>query len=96
MGIHQGQLLALLARKSVLTLQELRAVMGLRCSLQAINVLWGKLGLAYKKPPCQLSKTAQKSRARCLWQRRQASFDLAKLIYLENRASRTNLIRRCG
>ena len=46
---HRSHLRALLARKNDLTLQELRAATGLKCSLQAINVVLGKLGLTYKK-----------------------------------------------
>ena len=44
-----SQLRALLARKNDLTLRELREATGLQCSLQAINVVLGKLGLTYKK-----------------------------------------------
>ena len=46
---HRSQLRSLLARKNDLTLKELRAATGLKCSLQAINVVLGKLGLTYKK-----------------------------------------------
>jgi transposase len=46
---HQRQLRELLARKNDLTLRELRAATGLDCSLQAINVVLGKLELTYKK-----------------------------------------------
>lgn len=46
---HRRQMQALLAKKSDLTLQELREAMGLSCSLQAINVVLGKMGLTYKK-----------------------------------------------
>jgi len=48
-GAHQNQLRALLAKKSDLTLKELRAATRLKCSLQAINVVLGKMGLTYKK-----------------------------------------------
>ena len=48
-GTHRRQLRSLLARKNDLTLEELRAATGLKCSLQAINVVLGKLGLTYKK-----------------------------------------------
>lgn len=44
----QRQVRALLIQKSDLTLLELRAATGLNCSLQAINVVLGKLGLTYK------------------------------------------------
>ena len=46
---HRSQLRALLARKNDLTLKEMRAAAGLKCSLQAINVVLGKMGLTYKK-----------------------------------------------
>ena len=46
---HRSQLRALLARKNDLTLKEMRAATGLKCSLQAINVVLGKMGLTYKK-----------------------------------------------
>ena len=57
---HQSQLRALLAKKSDLTLKEMRAATGLRCSLQAINVVLGKMGLTYKKRHSMpASKTVQ-------------------------------------
>ena len=46
---HRSQLRALLARKNDLTLKEMRTAAGLKCSLQAINVVLGKMGLTYKK-----------------------------------------------
>jgi len=46
---HRSRLRALLARKSDLTLKEMRTATGLKCSLQAINVVLGKMGLTYKK-----------------------------------------------
>jgi transposase len=46
---HLNQMRALLAKKSDLTLKELRQATGLECSLQAINVVLGKMGLTYKK-----------------------------------------------
>jgi transposase len=46
---HRSQLRALLARKNDLTLKEMRAATGLKCSLQAINVVLGMMGLTYKK-----------------------------------------------
>lgn len=46
---HQSQMRSLLAKKSDLTLKELREATGLKCSLQAINVVLGKMGLTYKK-----------------------------------------------
>jgi transposase len=46
---HQRQMRVLLASKNDLTLKELREATGLKCSLQAINVVLGKMGLTYKK-----------------------------------------------
>ena len=62
---HRSQLRALLHKKNDLTLKELRGATGLQCSLQAINVVLGKLGLTYKKRrSAPASKTAQTSRRR--------------------------------
>lgn len=59
---HRRQMQGLLAKKSDLTLQELREATGLRCSLQAINVVLGKMGLTYKKRhSAPASKTAPTS-----------------------------------
>ena len=64
-GPHQSQMRALLAKKSDLTLRELRAATGLECSLQAINVVLGKMGLTYKKRhSAPASTTGQISRGR--------------------------------
>ena len=46
---HRSQWRARLAKKSDLTLKELRAAMELKCFLQAIHVGLAKLGLTYKK-----------------------------------------------
>lgn len=46
---HRSQFRGLLTRKNDLTLKELRVATGLKCSLQAINVVLGKMGLTYKK-----------------------------------------------
>ena len=46
---HRSQLRALLTQKNDLTLKELRRASGLKCSLQAINVVLAKMGLTYKK-----------------------------------------------
>lgn len=46
---HRGQMCALLQNKNDLTLKELRQALGLQCSLQAIHVVLGKMGLTYKK-----------------------------------------------
>ena len=42
---HRSHLRTLLARKNDLTLKELRGAAGLKCSLQALNVVLGKMGL---------------------------------------------------
>jgi transposase len=61
-GSHRTQMRALLAKKNDLTLKELRAATGLGCSLQAINVVLGKMGLTYKKRhSVPASKTVQTS-----------------------------------
>jgi transposase len=46
---HRSEMRRLLTQKNDLTLKELRAATGLQCSLQAINVVLGKMGLTYKK-----------------------------------------------
>jgi transposase len=46
---HRSQIRSLLIKKNDLTLKELRQAVGLRCSLQAIHVVLGKMGLTYKK-----------------------------------------------
>jgi len=46
---HRRQFRSLLAKQNDLTLQELRAATGLKCSLQAVNVVLAKMGLTYKK-----------------------------------------------
>ena len=62
---HRSQMRSLLARKNDLTLKELREATGLKCSLQAINVVLGKMGLTYKKRHSALvNKTVQTSRGR--------------------------------
>jgi transposase len=48
-AVHQSQLRALLAKRNDLTLKELRKATGLKCSLQAIHVVLGKMDLTYKK-----------------------------------------------
>jgi transposase len=49
LSAHQRQMRALLGQKPDLTLKELRGALGLECSLQAIHVVLGKMGLTYKK-----------------------------------------------
>jgi transposase len=64
LGTHRRQIRALLAQKNDLTLRELRQAMGLPCSLQAIHVVLGKMGLTYKKRHSALvSKTGRTSHA---------------------------------
>jgi transposase len=64
-GNHQSRMRALLARKNDLTLKELREATGLQCSLQAINVVLGKMGLTYKKRhSAPANKTVRTSRGR--------------------------------
>jgi|SRR5215472_5703065 len=46
---HRNLMRSLLTKKNDLTLKELRQATGLKCSLQAINVVLGKMGLTYKK-----------------------------------------------
>ena len=46
---HQRAMRVLLGRKPDLTLKELRHALELDCSLQAIHVVLGKMGLTYKK-----------------------------------------------
>lgn len=61
---HQKKLQELLAHKNDLTLRELRAAAGLKCSLQAIHVVLGKLDLTYKKrrsaPASRIGRTSAK------------------------------------
>lgn len=64
-AIHRSQLRALLNKKNDLTLKELRRATGLQCSLQAINVVLGKMGLTYKKRhSVPVSKTDRTLRGR--------------------------------
>jgi transposase len=59
---HRHQIRALLAKKNDLTLKELRQAMDLPCSLQAIHVVLGKMGLTYKKRHSgRVSKTGRTS-----------------------------------
>jgi transposase len=62
---HRSQMRDLLAKKNDLTLKEVRAATGLKCSLQAINVVLGKMGLTYKKRhSVPANKIVQTSRGR--------------------------------
>jgi transposase len=62
---HRSQMRSFLAKKNDLTLKELREVTGLKCSLQAINVVLGKMGLTYKKRhSTPANKTVPTSRGR--------------------------------
>lgn len=46
---HREQMKQLLAQKVDMTLAELRAALGLDCTVQAIHIVLGKMGLTYKK-----------------------------------------------
>ena len=46
---HQRRLRALVGKKPDLTLAQLRAAVGLRCTLAAIHYALARLGLTYKK-----------------------------------------------
>jgi transposase len=60
---HQRAMRALLGQKPDLTLKELRRALGLECSLQAIHVVLGKMGLTYKKRlSARPNKTGRTSR----------------------------------
>jgi len=62
---HRSQIRSLLTKKNDLTLRELRQALGLRCSLQAIHVVLGKMELTYKKRhSTPASKSAPTSRGR--------------------------------
>ena len=64
-GSHRTRIRALLARKNDLTLGELREALGLACSVQALHVVLGKMGLTYKKRRSMpVSKTAPTLRRR--------------------------------
>lgn len=59
---HRSQIRSFLAKKNDLTLRELRGALGLRCSVQALHVVLGKMGLTYKKRhSTPVSKTGQTS-----------------------------------
>jgi len=59
---HRSRIRSLLARKNDLTLSELRAALGLQCSVQALHVVLGKMELTYKKrrsmPPSKIVRTS--------------------------------------
>jgi transposase len=62
---HRRQLRALLAKKPDLTLRELRAALGLECTLPAIHYVLADLGLTYKKRrSARASRTAPTLSAR--------------------------------
>ena len=64
---HRHQIRALLAKKNDLTLRELRQAMDLPCSLQAIHVVLGKMGLTYKKRHSEpVNKTGRTSPERAV------------------------------
>jgi len=63
--LHRNPIRSLLAKQNDLTLRELRQNLGLRCSLQAIHVVLGKMELTYKKRhSTPASKTAPMSHGR--------------------------------
>ena len=49
LAIHQRRLRTLVSKKPDLTLAELRAAVGLRCTLPAVHYALARLGLTYKK-----------------------------------------------
>jgi len=62
---HGCQMRTLLGGKPDLTFKELRHALGLECSVQAIHVVLGKMGLTYKKRLCaRPNKAARTSRGR--------------------------------
>ena len=62
---HQRQFRTLLAEKPDLTLRELRELLSLKCSVQAIHVVLLKMGLSYKKRrSAPASKTVPSLRTR--------------------------------
>jgi transposase len=62
---HRRQIGSLLAKKNDLTLGELRGALGLSCSVQALHVVLGKMGLTYKKRhSAPVNKTVRTSRGR--------------------------------
>ncbi len=98
-GDHRQQMQALLAKKNDLTLRELREATGLNCSLQAINVVLGKLlGLTDKKdaPGQRAGTSGHCPGALTGLRKRQAGFDPARLIFLDEWGAKTNLTRLCG
>jgi transposase len=65
LGTHKRQLRALLAKKSDLTLRELREAVGLSCTLPAIHYALAAMGLTYKKRhSARPSKTGPTSKKR--------------------------------
>ena len=64
-AVHRQQLRSALAKKPDLTLRELRAALGLDCTLPAIHYVLEKMGLTYKKRHSgPASKTGPTSRGR--------------------------------
>jgi transposase len=56
---HRRQLRALLAKKTDMTLREMREALAMECTLQAIHYVLEKMGLTLKKRRCEpASKTA--------------------------------------
>jgi transposase len=62
---HRSRCRALLAKKPDLTLKELRAALGLECTIQAIHYVLADMGLTYKKRlSARANRTARTSRVR--------------------------------
>jgi len=74
---HEHAMRALLDGKPDLTLKELRQALGLECSLQAIHVVLGKMGLTYKKRlsarPSKTARTSCGHAGKAAWIRRGSS-----------------------
>lgn len=49
LGSHRRELRSLLAKQPDLTLEEIRAHLGLNCTIQAIHYVLSDMGLTYKK-----------------------------------------------
>jgi transposase len=64
-AVHQRQLRVMLAKKTDLTLREMRSALALDCSLQALHTVLDKMGLTLKKRRLgPASKTGPTSRGR--------------------------------
>jgi transposase len=64
---HRQQMRLLLAKKPDLTLRELRAALGVECTIQAIHYVLADMGLTYKKRrSVPANKTVRTSRGRAV------------------------------